>query len=54
MAPLATLSGLGIIRYQPTRSPHLGRSAKPTRREKMEVELIFDFQRGEKPDVYPL
>jgi hypothetical protein len=33
--------------------PHQGRSAKPTRREKAEIELIFDFQSGEKPDVYP-
>jgi hypothetical protein len=31
-----------------------GSEAKPTRSEKVEVGLIFDFQCGEKPDVYPL
>jgi hypothetical protein len=31
-----------------------GSEAKPTRSEKVEVVLIFDFQCGEKPDVYPL
>jgi hypothetical protein len=29
------------------------RAAKPTRSEKVEVGLIFDFWCGEKPDVYP-
>jgi hypothetical protein len=32
----------------------LGRPAKPTRSEKVEVELIFDFRDGKKPQVYPL
>jgi hypothetical protein len=31
-----------------------GSEAKPTRSEKVEVGLIFDFQCGEKPDVYPM
>jgi hypothetical protein len=28
--------------------------AKPTRREEVEVELIFDFCDGKKPESYPL
>jgi hypothetical protein len=28
--------------------------AKPTRSEKVEVGVIFDFQCGKTPDVYPL
>jgi hypothetical protein len=31
-----------------------GWPAKPTRSEKVEVELIFDFRDGKKPQVYPL
>jgi len=39
-----------------TAYPHQaqGSEAKPTRSEKVEVELIFDFQHGKKPQVYPL
>jgi hypothetical protein len=31
-----------------------GSPAKATRSEKVEVGLIFDFQCGEKPEMYPL
>ena len=31
-----------------------GSEAKPTRSEKVEVGVIFDFHDGEKPQVYPL
>jgi hypothetical protein len=32
----------------------LGRKAKPTRREKVQVGLIFDFRDEKKPQGYPL
>jgi hypothetical protein len=46
---------IDVAVHAPTqRDDYKGSEAKPTRSEKVEVGLIFGFQCGGKPDVYPL